>query len=40
MALTPAYENETAIKGVLFVIEIDDEAKAVTLNDLREMGIR
>ncbi len=40
MALTPAYENETALKGILFVIEIDDEAKPVTLADLHDMGIR
>ncbi len=39
LALTPAYENETAIRGVFFIMDINDDAKPVTLADLAAAGI-
>ena len=32
--------NETAIKGLLFIIEINDEDRAVTPADLKKIGIQ
>lgn len=40
MALTPAYANERAIKGLLFMMDLNDEARAVTLADLAAIGIK
>ena len=34
MGLNPVYENETAIKGMLYVVNIDDEQRAVELEDI------
>lgn len=39
MDLVPKYENETAIKGLLFMIEIDNKPAPVTLEDLKAIGI-
>jgi len=32
--LEPKFENETRIKGLLYFIEINDQAKAVSVSDL------
>ncbi len=37
--LEVSYANEAKIKGFLFIIEINDEARAVTPADLKKMGI-
>jgi hypothetical protein len=37
--LAPRYENETRIKGLLYVIEIDDTEGAVELADLEQLGL-
>ena len=39
MQLAPIYTNEVKIKGILYVIELDDQKKAVKLEDLKEFGI-
>lgn len=38
--LVPQFENETSIKGLLYLIEIDNKKAAVTLGDLDVLGIR
>lgn len=40
MKLEANYENESKIKGILYLLEINDKAKAVSINDLNELGIR
>ena len=37
--LEPRFENETRIKGLLYVVEIDDTEGAVELSDLEELGL-
>jgi hypothetical protein len=39
MDLAPSFENETSIKGILYLVEIDDLNEPVTLNDLALRGI-
>lgn len=39
MDLPVQYQNETEIKGLLFVMEIDDKEGAVTMEDLKAIGI-
>jgi hypothetical protein len=39
MKVTPQFENETLIKGILYVIDIDDQTGAVEDRDLAYMGI-
>lgn len=39
MELSPKYSNEPKIKGILYLMEIEDKSDAVTLNDLRSFGI-
>lgn len=39
MDLTPRYENEPKIKGILYLVEIDDKDQAVTPADLALRGI-
>ncbi len=34
------YENETALKGILYVIEIDNLKKPVKIEDLRNLGLQ
>lgn len=38
--LLPSYQNETSIKGVLYVIELDDKKEKVTLKTLEQFGIK
>jgi hypothetical protein len=38
--LDPIYKNEELIKGVLHVIEIDDQKSKVTIKDLQALGLR
>jgi hypothetical protein len=40
MGLTPNFENETNIKGVLYVMEIDRKEAPVKLSDLQLRGIK
>ncbi len=40
MNLEPVYANEVKLKGVLYFTELDNEAKAVTLEDLEARGIQ
>jgi hypothetical protein len=37
MDLESRYENETAIKGVLYLVELDDAKKAVEFDDVRKL---
>ncbi|MEO0335668.1 MAG: hypothetical protein AAF202_04715, partial [Pseudomonadota bacterium] len=37
--LTPRFSNESRIKGLLYVIEIDDTERAVELDDLERLGL-
>ena len=37
--LRPVYSNHPKIKGLLYVLDIDDKKKAVTLNDLSSRGV-
>jgi hypothetical protein len=37
--LRPVYNNEPKIKGVLYVVNIDTQKKAVTLEDLKKYGV-
>jgi hypothetical protein len=39
MDLATTYENETNIKGILYVVEIDEQSGPVTLDDLALRGI-
>ena len=39
MELTPKYENEPKIKGILYIVEIEDKSEAVSLADLKSFGI-
>ncbi len=39
MELAPSYENEPKIKGILYVLELNDKSSPVTLNDLKDYGI-
>lgn len=39
MDLAPKYENETEIRGVLYLVEINSEKSAVTEKDLQGLGI-
>lgn len=38
--LAPVYANETAIRGLLYLVEIDDEHGPVTATDLSRYGIQ
>ena len=38
--LAPIYNNEMYLKGVLYVINIDDKKSAVKYDDLLSFGIR
>ena len=40
LGLTPKYENELQIKGVMYIMEIDEVAAPVELTDLTVMGIK
>jgi hypothetical protein len=39
MQLGPVYANETLIKGVIYVVELDDKKKKVTVEDLKQYDI-
>jgi hypothetical protein len=39
MELTPNYENEVKVKGILYLFEIDDKDAPVSLADLNQKGI-
>jgi hypothetical protein len=39
MGFQPKYENEPKIKGLLYVIELDDTNGATTPEELKEFGI-
>lgn len=39
MDLTPSYENEQQVKGVIYIVEMDDKNAPVTLEDLAYRGI-
>jgi hypothetical protein len=39
MDLAATFENETNIKGILYLVELDDANAPVTLNDLALRGI-
>lgn len=39
MDIIPTYENETQVKGLLYIVEIDDKDAPVTLEDLALRGI-
>lgn len=39
MDLTPSYENELKVKGIIYLVEIDDENEAVSAEDLALRGI-
>lgn len=39
MKLAPIFQNETNIKGVLYVVELDDKKEKVTTKALKEFGI-
>lgn len=39
MDLRPSYENEVKVKGILYIVEIDDKASAVSTDDLALRGI-
>lgn len=40
MELRPSYENEPKIKGILYIMELEDKSSPVTLDELNEYGIR
>lgn len=40
MELQPKYENEPKIKGILYIMEIEDKSEPVTSEDLAAFGIR
>lgn len=40
MELRAVYENEPKIKGILYLMELEDKSSAVTLDDLKEFGIQ
>jgi hypothetical protein len=40
MGLTPEYSNETKVKGLIYITEIDSKNAAVTLADLHARGIQ
>lgn len=40
MDMTPKYENEPKIKGILYIVEIEDKSEAVSLEDLKNFGIK
>lgn len=37
--MTPTYENEENLRGLLYVININSEPRAVTLDDLKKLGL-
>jgi hypothetical protein len=39
MDLTPSYANEVNVKGILYVVEIDDQNAPVEASDLALRGI-
>jgi hypothetical protein len=39
MDLTPNYANEVKVKGILYIMDLDDESSAVSANDLAKKGI-
>lgn len=39
MELRPLYENEPKIKGILYIMELEDKSAPVTLDDLSSFGI-
>lgn len=40
MEMKPIYENEPKIKGILYIMELEDKSSPVTIEDLREYGIQ
>ena len=40
MELRPVYDNEPKIKGILYIMELEDKSAPVTLDDLDSFGIR
>ena len=40
MGLSPQYANETKVKGLIYITEIDSEEAPVTLADLHARGIQ
>lgn len=40
LELKPTYENEPRIKGILYIMELEDKSAPVTLDDLSAFGIR
>lgn len=40
LELKPVYENEPKIKGVLYIMELEDKSAPVTLDDLVDFGIK
>ncbi len=39
MQIAPVFSNETSLKGVLYVIELDDKKKSITPEDLAKFGL-
>lgn len=39
MGLVAKYENEPKVKGILYIVEIEDRSEAVSLDDLKAFGI-
>jgi hypothetical protein len=37
--LEPIFSNHTRLKGLFFIIDVDDSSSAVTLEDLAKEGI-
>lgn len=40
MEMEPKFENEPKIKGILYIVEIEDNNTPVTIEDLKEFGIK
>lgn len=40
MEMRPIYENEPKIKGILYIMELQDKSSPVTIEDLKEYGIQ
>ena len=39
MGLTPKYANETKIRGLLYIVNINNEKKAVNIHDLEKLDL-
>ena len=39
MDLTPNYANEVKVKGIIYIMDLDDESSAVSAHDLASLGI-